>query len=179
MLKAMLAFVASVSLASTAAAISSGQIEDFEGGTAAGWLGAPSTVQGSGQVGASDMFLGVTSTGGGGAGSRLVLRQNTTWAGDYTASGVTAISADFINLGGTNLEIRLGIFGSGGAWSSTAGVALPAGGGWQTITLSLLPTDLSAVGAATDVDPEWCSGRRNGQVEPHGDFRCRSGGHGV
>ena len=161
MLKAMLAFVASVSLASTAAAISSGQIEDFEGGTAAGWLGFAPTVQGSGQLGASDMFLRVASTGGGGAGSRLVLRQNTTWAGDYAASEVTAISADFINLVGTNLEIRLGIFGSGGAWSSTAGVALPAGGGWQTITLSLLPTDLSAVGAATDVDQTLAAERVN------------------
>ena len=152
MMKAMLAFVGSMSLALPAAAISPGQLEDFQAGNAGGWTGAPRTVVGSGQLGGSDLFLRVTSTGGAGAGSRLVLHQNNVWTGDYTANGVTAISADFINLGSTNLEIRLGILGSGGAWSLTAGVVLPAGGGWQTIRLSVLPADLSPVGLATDVD---------------------------
>ncbi len=152
MLKAMLAFVGSMSLALPAAAIFPGQLEDFQAGNAGGWTGAPRTVVGSGQLGGSDLFLRVTSTGGAGAGSRLVLHQNNVWTGDYTANGVTAISADFINLGSTNLQIRLGIFGSGGGWASTASVALPAGGGWRTIRLSVLPADLSAVGPATDVD---------------------------
>ncbi len=150
----VLAFVASMSLALPATAISPGQLEDFQDGDIGGWAGAPRTVVGSGQLGVSDLFLRVTSSGTDVQFGKLVLHQNNVWAGDYTANGVTAISADFINLGSTDLEIRLGILGvgSGGAWSSTAGVALPVGGGWWTITLSVLPADLSAVGMGTDVD---------------------------
>ena len=154
----VLAFVASMSLALPAAAISPGQLEDFEDGEPGGWSGAPGMVVVvasiiAPNVGLAELFLRVTSSGiGGASGGELILHQNNVWVGDYTANGVTAISADFINLGSTNLEIRLGIFGSGEAWSSTAGVALPVGSGWRTITLSVLPADLSAVGMGTDVD---------------------------
>ena len=63
MMKAMLAFVGSMSLALPAAAISPGLLEDFQAGNAGGWSGAPRTVVGSGQLGGSDLFLRVTSTG--------------------------------------------------------------------------------------------------------------------
>ncbi len=150
MMKAVLAFVASMSLALPAAAISPGQVENFQDGTAGGWVGTPLNRRGLRPARWVRHVPESTSTGVAGAGSRLVLRENTAWTGDYTANGVTTISTDFINLGSTNLEIRLDIFGSGSAWSSTAGVALPAGGGWQTITLPVLPADLSAVGLPYD-----------------------------
>jgi hypothetical protein len=87
-------------------------------------------------------------------GGRLVIRNRDEWSGDYTGTGIAAISVDVIHLSGPDLELRLGINDDGPGWtfSSTDGVSLPAGGGWQTITFSLLPADLSAVGAATDLD---------------------------
>lgn len=75
------------------------------------------------------------------------------WTGDYLGAEVVAIEADLINLGSTDLEIRLGISGPGGAFSSSGGLPLATGSGWQMLELSLLPDDLVHVsGGAGDLD---------------------------
>ena len=99
-MKAVLAFVASMSLTLPAAAISPGQLEDFQDGQTGGWFGALFSVPcpfaesrasvesvGGGQLGASDLFLQVTSDGFG-AGGRLVMRNTDEWSGDYTGTGL-------------------------------------------------------------------------------------------
>jgi hypothetical protein len=134
-----------------------GQIDDFEDGTTFGWRsGAPNppnpnppeNVATGGPNGAGDSFLHVTSTGGGGAGSRLVAFNTAQWTENL--GGFESIRADLNNLGATPLEVRIVIDGAGGRFASTNPISLTAGGGWDTHVFSLVPGDLTAIGG-TDV----------------------------
>ena len=90
---------AALTLAQGAAAVTLGQIDDFEDGTTQGWVvgigtGAtspvpPVAVATGGPDGADDGYLLLTSVGGFGAGSRLAVINATQWAGDYTTSGIS------------------------------------------------------------------------------------------
>ncbi|PWB73274.1 MAG: hypothetical protein C3F15_10055, partial [Holophagae bacterium] len=68
------------------------QVDDFEDGTTMGWEeGAPSpnppvNVADGGPGGAGDAYLENTSSGGTGAGSRMVMFNNAQWTGDYVAA---------------------------------------------------------------------------------------------
>jgi hypothetical protein len=88
-----------------------------------------------GPTGAGDAYLQVTAGGGSGPGSRLSVMNATQWAGNYLAAGIGSIEMDLINLGSTDLTIRLffedPIPGPPQNEAvSTQGVFLPAGGGW-------------------------------------------------
>ncbi len=139
---------------SSARAITLGQVDNFQGGTLAGWGnggvgGAPPVlnVADGGPAGAGDRFLQIISDGGG-AGGRLTAFNRTQWLGNYLAAGVTAIEVDLQNLGPTSLSIRLAFKGSlsmgAPAYLTTAAVLAP-GSGWQHFTFSLLPTNLIPV----------------------------------
>ena len=135
------------SIAPSALAVSIGQVDDFQDGTTQGWGNFVSNVTG-GLGGIADRYLVVTSHGFGGAGGRLIARQTAQWAGDYTGEGVTALRFDMTNLGATDLEIRLGINGAGGAFSTTSSIPLTAGSSWTTAQFSLLAGDWTAVGGS-------------------------------
>ena len=144
-----------------AAGATIGQVDTFEDGTTNGWfagglgLGAvppvpPVNVPSGGPGGAGDAFLQITSGGGSGPGSRLVAMNGTQWAGDYLASGIAAIEMDLLNLGTTDLTLRV-MFENpvGGPPAdiavSTAGFSLLAGSGWQHAVFAVLPAHLTAV----------------------------------
>lgn len=114
----LVTLVVSAGLAMSAGAqITAGQRDDFQNGTTQNWrvgiLGAPNpvppvNVPTGGPAGADDRYLKLTSIGGNGAGSKLtVINLGGQWAGNYLAAGITGISFNAINLGATNLFLRI------------------------------------------------------------------------
>jgi hypothetical protein len=136
----------------SASAVSVGVLDDFEDGTTQGWDNGglapnPVNVASGGPAGAGDAFLQISSQGGSGPGSRLVVfNRLEDWTGDYTAAGVAGITLDVNNLGQTDLVLRLliaaGVPGSPTDSAITQGVLLPAGSGWTSIAFSVAPEDL-------------------------------------
>ena len=117
----------------TAVAIVVGQTDTFENGTTQGWISGavnphpPVNIATGGPQGAGDHFLKVTSSGGFGAGSKLVTFNTTQWIGNYTTAGIVAIGMDLNNLGNTDLVIRLALNGPGGEIATLNGISLPPG----------------------------------------------------
>jgi len=102
---------------------------DFEGNNKDGWQHpAPSGNQTSTQSDSpfNDILL-VTSSGGGGPGSRLVVPNFTDpWTGNYTAARITAVQMDLVNNSGISLSMRVGIEGGspGNRWTSITPISL-------------------------------------------------------
>jgi hypothetical protein len=140
-----------------AGAVQFGQLNDFEDGTTMDWGNNASTAENvatGGPAGVNDNFLQVTSTGGGGQGSRLTvfnyLQQDgspSLWRGDYIGQGITAIEVDLRNQGTTNLSIRLAfkLFGNGQPGYLSQAISLAPGSGWQHFSISITASDLIAI----------------------------------
>lgn len=118
--------------------ISSGKIDDFENGMTQGWAegrntpspNAPSNQITDGPDGAGDNYLENISPGISGAGSRLVM-SNDTWNGDYNAAGIMGIRIHARNSGNNVIHLRLTFRGSNSTTvSSSNAVVLPVGSGW-------------------------------------------------
>lgn len=131
------------------------QVDDFEDGTTMGWEeGAPSpnppvNVANGGPGGAGDAYLENASSGGTGAGSRMVMFNNAQWTGDYVAAGVVALQADLINLGASDLPMRVAVEGAGGGrYASVDPVVLPAGSGWLLVVFDLTDAGMVQVGGS-------------------------------
>ncbi len=144
-----------------ATAITPGMVDSFEAGASAGWaagdasLYPPRVVATGGPAGAGDGYLALQSAGGFGPSSRLAVIAGPQWAGDYLAAGITRITMDLKNLGGTALDLRLWLGGPAGASAlSRDAVALPAGSGWTRVGFALdagalngqVPATLAGVG---------------------------------
>ncbi|MEM9002230.1 MAG: spondin domain-containing protein [Cyanobacteria bacterium P01_F01_bin.86] len=127
---------------------------NFEDGTTQGWgvgnsshPNPPSNVASGGPDGSEDNFLQTEANGGAGAGSRLAFfNDNPEWTGDYTAGGVTGITASAINQGSGNVVLRVALDGAGGRFVTTEGVTLSPGSSWQDVAFSIAAEDLTAVG---------------------------------
>jgi hypothetical protein len=138
-----------LSAAPTSAQITLGQTDDFQDGTTQGWgngFGAGSAVtnQPGGQGGPDDRYLHVVSDGSSIQG-KLVVFNTAQWRGDYPAAGVGAVASDLVNLGTTDLAMRVWIEGPGGWFVSTSAVPLPAGSGWRRVTFPATPGTLTFV----------------------------------
>ena len=133
-----------------------GQVNDFEDGTTQGWQtnllgsgGAPQpVVQSGGAGGPSDDYLLVASSGGSGPGSRLNIINPTGWSGNYLSNGVTGFSARLINLGSSDLYLRI-LFEDPAPMSPPTNIAysgdaffLPVGSGWTDAFFSTSAADL-------------------------------------
>ncbi|MEM1041235.1 MAG: T9SS type A sorting domain-containing protein [Bacteroidota bacterium] len=143
------------------AQVTVGQSDDFQDGTTQDWRNGRNTpdvsnVATGGPDGAGDSYLQVVADGSFIAG-RLAVFNDEQWSGDFTAAGVTSVTVDLNNTGANDLVIRLWIennfAGPGdGDVVSTDGVSLPAGSGWQSFTFSVLPEDLTPLGATSAGD---------------------------
>lgn len=135
-----------------ALAVAPGQWDNFQNGTTQGWTSGtpnqspPVNIPNGGPAGVGDSFLQIKSKGGGGPGSKLTAFNTTQWVGNYTAAGVTVISAHVNNLGDTNIVIRLQLSGDGGDFVSTNGISLPAGSGWMVAVFPIGAGDLTGTG---------------------------------
>ena len=140
--------------------IAVGETSDFEDGTTQGWVvgnpgehpAPPTNVPDGGPDGAGDNFLQTQSFGDAGVGSRLVwFNQASTWTGNYTGEGVTAIGASVLNQGVNDVVLRVAFDGAGGRFVTTEGITVSPGDDWQEITLDITASDLTAAGG-NDVD---------------------------
>lgn len=150
-----------VFMLSNVQAVTPGQLDDFQDGTTMNWHVAagpnggmppfPPVNADGGPAGNGDLFLQLTSTGGMGAGSRMVVLNGSQWGGDYLSSGVTGISMDVNNLGGIPLELRMrfehfsAMGPPTGDFLSSDSVTVPAASGWQNVFFPISETDLMDV----------------------------------
>lgn len=127
-------------------------VSDFESENKDGWQhpvsnGNQTCIQFDGPF--NDLLL-VTSSGGSGAGSRLVVPNTTAaWTGDYTAAGITAVQMDLVNNSGSTLFMRVGIEGgsAGNRWTSSVPIELsPSDRG--TFLFQLDASSLSSAGGS-------------------------------
>ena len=137
------AAVLSALTASADAAITFGQVDNFQDGTTLSWAegvaspNPPTNVASGGPRGAGDRYLENVSGGGGRAGGRMVMFNGEQWAGDYNAAGVTQIDASLVNLGTTPLFMRLALLSGTAVYGSTEAIELPADGVWRRVTFGL------------------------------------------
>jgi hypothetical protein len=135
------------------AAVTFGQIDTFQDGTAMDWdegivsPNRPTNVPTGGPAGAGDAYLRNVSTGGlGGSGSHQVMFNRSQWTGDYAAAGVTRVEGDLANFGTTPLVIRVAVKGPGGSWyGSNDGFSLPADGAWRHAGFDLAASTTTAL----------------------------------
>jgi len=137
-----------------AAAITAGQVDDFQDGTLQGWgsglsnPNGPANENGRGPGGEGDRALVATATGGPvAAGAKIVIFNQAQWTGNFLDAGVNALRADLHNLSDEDMTIRVALRGSGGAFATVHGVELPGGEeGFVSAAFSLAPEDLTWVG---------------------------------
>lgn len=132
------------------APIQLGQVDDFQDGTLMFWSGgdAKQNIANGGPGGTGDRYLRLQSTGTLGVGGKLGMYNETQWAGDWIAAGVTAVSGWFRNLGATDIHLRLvfhDLDGDFTRWTSTTAQVLPAGASWTFMKFSCLEADLTRV----------------------------------
>lgn len=137
-------------------AVQAGQTDNFQDGTTMGWangevIGAiPVTnVSTGGPAGAGDSYIRLNADGSG-SGGKLTAFNRDQWLGNYIAAGVTAIEVDLRNEGSVSLSIRLAFKNGPGGGASAPGymtqaIILPVAIGWQHVTISLMPANLTAV----------------------------------
>lgn len=143
-----------------------GQTDTFEDGISSWFAGGgpfgqvppvpPAVIPDGGPRGSGDAYLQVTSSGQTDApGSRLVAMNGTQWAGNYLTAGVGAIQMDMINLGQTDLVMRLYFEDPipGPPMNeavTTFAFELAAGSGWQRAVFPVGPSDFTVLaGSAT------------------------------
>jgi hypothetical protein len=142
-----------------AAAVTLGQVDDFEGGTTLGWTSGGSTITSiaidAGPGGPGDDALNVQ------ADNRTVVFGGMQWTGNYVAAGVTRITMDVRHSNTFTLQLRIGIangpFGSQGAgdtYVTTTAVPVPNDGAWHNIAIDVKPSDFIPHVNNTSVTPD-------------------------
>ena len=133
------------------AAITFGQLDDFQNGTVMSWAegvaspNPPTNSPSGGPRGEGDAYLRNDSAGGSSAGGRMVMFNQDQWTGDYNAAGVTRIDASLANLGSTPLFMRVTIASGTTLFGSTQAVELPPDGAWRRVTFDLTGGSLTKV----------------------------------
>jgi hypothetical protein len=104
-------------ICSPVAAITLGQVDDFEDGTTQNWTGAsPENVANAGPGGAGDnaLFVKADGSAAGSGGKLVVVNRGFQWDGNWTSAGVVQIGMDVRNPNALPLSMRIGIGGPGG-----------------------------------------------------------------
>ena len=159
-LTAALSAVACVMFPHYVLAVVFGQVDTFHDGTTLQWQegssspNPPTNIATGGPAGADDRYLQNISSGGLGAGSRMVMFNTTQWTGNYLAIGVDRISAQMANYGSTTLYMRIAIRGGSAStiYCSNSAVVLPPNGRWQPANFDLTPSAMTNVGGANTLD---------------------------
>ncbi len=126
-----------------ARAIVIAQVDNFQDGTLMNWSGgsSPTNISTGGPAGTGDRYLRINSAGG-----SLGTFNASQWSGDYSAAGVTGVSAALRNQGVTALQVRIMLVSSaGGNFTSTTAISLPADNLWHPATFLLNAANLTDV----------------------------------
>ena len=150
-MKGMAWLVIVLAAPATTHALTLGQLDDFQDGSAQNWqtgAGPIGNVASGGPGGAGDHYIQYSSSGGFGADGRMVIFNTAQWQGNYTGAGITSIAMDLNNLGLQPLSMRLAFFlNSGTGYVSTTPFSLSANSAWQHVTFSLNAADFTAIGS--------------------------------
>jgi len=165
-----------------------GQIDTFETETTEGWdggsrVGIVMSVNTStgGPAGVGDAFLEVEA-----GGFHLATKNNSQWAGDYLAAGVTDIKMDVdvfsyaLSSGWvapTNAQLRLILWGPGGMWTTSTFVPITTADGWEPIAFGVSPGDLTHVQDGTGVASDTLSNVTNLMIRNDGINATPQGAH--
>jgi hypothetical protein len=155
-LLALVAFDA-LAICSPLAAITIGQVDDFEDGSTQNWFGAfPVNVPDAGPNGTGDNALLAAASGNssGAAGKLVIFNRGFQWDGNWTSAGLVQVAMDMRNPNTFALSMRLGIagpdgvsgFGSGDSYVSTNAISVPADNAWHSLTFDVLAEDFTPVG---------------------------------
>jgi len=124
--------------------VPAGQIDDFQGGTVAGWAGQITyNVIAGGPDGPNDLFMQVVSdsTNEG----HLGFRNGDQWSGNYITNDILAITMDLKNFGPEEVHMRLLTTGGGSRYASIDPVIIAPGGEWQRVMFGLSLLDMRYV----------------------------------
>ncbi len=131
------------------------QLDDFQNMTVHDWSeGAntpnpPTNISSGGPNGASDAYMQNISTGGFGAGAKMIMFNTVQWTGNYVTAGVNRITAHMANFGSTPLHMRVAIqSATGTVYGSTTAQLLPADGQWYVVTFNLTASNMSLIQGA-------------------------------
>ncbi len=153
-MKTKLLFILLVIFCSTIAIsqVTGGQVDDFEDGTTQSWSeGGPSTnppinISTGGPTGVNDNFLQNDSSGGTGAGSKMVMfNPSIKWGGNYTSAGITSITCD-VRVSTNTLNLRIAMTGPGGRIASANSVDVAPSLNWTKITFPVTASDMALAG---------------------------------
>lgn len=126
------------------------QVDDFTTGVQ-GWNIVGEVIADGGPAGAGDVYFSYTSSGGGGAGSRMVIPNESPgnqWSGDYVAAGVTGFEMDVQNPGASQIDLRVGI-ANGSTWFvSTDAVQIAPGTGWNSVAFQVDADSMTGLGGS-------------------------------
>jgi autotransporter-associated beta strand protein len=145
--------LASFPLALHAQTITLNHIDTFTpGGDTQGWQqggASPNPVvviDNGGPNGAGDAYILNTSTGVGSSGSKQVMFNQSQWTGNYLTAGVNRITMDFLNVGGTDVSMRIALRSFTTGFASTNGFAVPNDGQWHHAVFDLTTAAMTKVG---------------------------------
>jgi hypothetical protein len=155
-----LALLACAAFPQHARAIAFGQVDTFQNGTTQGWEeggvspNPPTNIATGGPAGAGDRYLQNISSGGSGAGSRMVMFNAAQWTGDYRTKGIDRITAQLANFGSTTLYMRVAIRGGSNSavYCSGSPFILPPDGRWRSVNFDLTAATMANVGGANTLD---------------------------
>lgn len=132
-------------------AVTPGQIDDFQDGTAQNWrigVGLVGNVANGGPTGAGDRYIQYTSSGGFGAQSRMIVFNDSQWTGNYIGSGTSSIALDLANFGAQPLSIRIAFRDNDGSgYSATTAFSLAADSQWHHTAFALTAGNFTAIGS--------------------------------
>jgi hypothetical protein len=135
-------------------ALTLGQTDTFQDGSSQGWqtgAGSIPNIATGGPGGAGDRYIQYSSTGTGGANSRLIIFNSAQWLGDYIGAGITRVEMDLNNFSAPALSIRLAFFlDPGTGYVSTTPFALAGSSGWQHAGFDLVAGNFTAIGSPGD-----------------------------
>ncbi len=138
-------------LADPGAAVTLGQLDTFSDGTVQGWSeglnspNPPTNIPNGGPAGVGDHYLQNVSSGGIGAGGKMIMFNDAQWTGNYAAAGISRVDADMANFGSTVLHMRIGLRSGVDEYASTNAVVLPADGKWYRVGFQINAGSMSQV----------------------------------
>lgn len=130
-------------------AVTFGQVDTFQNGSTMNWQegsnspNPPINVASGGPAGAGDRYLENSSSGGFGAGGRMVMFNTSQWLGNYTAAGVNRVSMQMANFGTTTLYMRIAFTGSSTFYGSNTAAVLPPDAVWRSVDFDLTESALT------------------------------------
>lgn len=131
------------------------QVDDFEDGTEKNWFEAGASaamaenISTDGPAGVDDNYLrDYTTQSPGGPGSRMIIRNNMQWSGDFSSAGVGSVLMDVRALN-VDITVRISVTGPGGNFSSP-GFIVAAETGWNSIIIPISTTDMLVAPAGND-----------------------------